>query len=373
MIKVIKDFEHLEKYTKLVEKQLFQDLWDMIYKPMFKILGLKAANDKNPIIEALDKGKIYYVDGGFKARDKFSNEVSKALIKLGAKYDRWEKSYKIAIEDIPEDIWKAIKENIIETRAKLTQINDFLADVELNLDQIIDSMLFNTQVETILDDVGNQVTQNVKHLNVIDAELSETQKSEMINRMQKQFKISETEIEKNYTNNLQHYTAEWLKKRIPEMRLKVQQAILNGYRRDEVQKMLETEYGIAERKAKFLAYNETSIMLAELKKVMYQEMGFDHFMWITNLDNRERPLHRELHGRIFRFDNPPVIDARTGQTGLPGETYNCRCQIRPIMTNNPFFTTDSNAEAEYRESYKRIMGHKDFPDVNQPFKYPTRT
>lgn len=308
MIKVIKDFEHLEKYTKLVEKQLFQDLWDMIYKPMFKILGLKAANNKNPIIEALDKGKIYYENGGFKARDKFSNEVSKALIKLGAKYDRWEKSYKIAIEDIPEDIWKAIKENIIETRAKLTQINDFLADVELNLDQIIDTMLFNNQVETILDDVGNQVTRNVKHLNVIEPDLTKEQ---------------EEDIARNYTNNMQFYIKKWAKDKIPEMRLKVQQAILDGYRRDEVQKMLETEYGIAERKAKFLAYNETSIMLAELKKVMYQEMGFDHFMWITNLDNRERPLHRELHGRIFRFDNPPVIDARTGQTGLPGETYNC--------------------------------------------------
>lgn len=357
MITVIKDFKHLESYTKLIEKQLFNDLWDMIYKPMFKILGLKATNDKNPIIDALDKGIIYYTNGGFKARDKFNNTISKALIKLGAKYDRWEKSYKIALEDIPKEIWEAIKQNIQQTQAKLTQINDFLADVELNLDQIIETMLFNTQVETILDDVGNQISRNVKHINVIEPDLSKEQ---------------EADIARNYTNNMQFYIKNWAKDKIPQMRLKVQQAILDGYRRDEVQKMLEVEYGIAKRKAKFLAYNETSIMLAELKKVMYQEMGFTHFMWITNLDNRERPLHRELHGRIFRFDNPPVIDARTGQKGLPGETYNCRCQIRPIMTDNPFFTTDNNAEAEYRESYKRIMGYKDFPNVNQPFKYPAR-
>ena len=356
-MKVIKDFKHLESYTKLVEKQLFSDLWDMIYKPMFKILGIKAVNDKNPVIEALDKGEIYYVDGGFKARNKFSNKISKELIKLGAKYNKWEHSYKIAIEDIPKEIWEAIKQNIQQTQIKLTRINDFLADVELNLDQIIDTMLFNTQVETILDDVGNQVTRNIKHLNIIEPDLDKEQQAE---------------IARNYTNNMQFYIKNWAENKIPEMRQKVQQAILDGYRRDEVQKMLETEYGIAQRKAKFLAYNETAIMLAELKKVMYQEMGFTHFMWITNLDNRERPLHRELHGRIFRFDNPPVIDARTGQTGLPGETYNCRCQIRPIMTDNPFFTTNTNAEAEYRESYKRIMGHKDFPNANQPFKYPAR-
>ena len=356
-MKVIKDFKHLESYTKIIEKQLFQDLWDMIYKPMFKILSIKAVNDKNPIIEALDKGDIFYTDGGFKARSKFSNKVSLALLKLGAKYNRWEKSYKIAIEDIPKEIWEAIKQNIQDTQAKLSHINNFLADVELNLDQIIDTIIFNKQVETILDDVGNQVERNVKHINVIEPELSEEQTKE---------------IAKNYTYNMQFYIKKWAKDKIPEMRQKVQQAILDGYRRDEVQRMLQVEYGIAERKAKFLAYNETAIMLAELKKVMYQEMGFTHFMWITNLDNRERPLHRELHGRIFRFDNPPVIDERTGQTGLPGETYNCRCQIRPIMTDNPFFTTDSNAQAEYRESYKRIMGHKDYPNVNQPFKYPAR-
>ncbi len=175
MITVIKDFEHLESYTKLIEKQLFNDLWDMIYKPMFKILGLKATNDKNSIIDALDKGIIYYTNGGFKARDKFNNTISKALIKLGAKYDRWEKSYKIALEDIPKEIWEAIKKNIQQTQAKLTQINDFLADVELNLDQIIETMLFNTQVETILDDVGNQISRNVRHINVIEPDLSKEQ------------------------------------------------------------------------------------------------------------------------------------------------------------------------------------------------------
>lgn len=347
-MKVIKDFKHLEYYTRIVKKQLISDLWDMIYKPMFKILSIKAVNTKNPIIEALDKGEIFYTNGGFKARSKFSNRVSMALIKLGAKYNRWEKSYKIAIEDIPAEIWDAIKQNIQDTQQKLTHINDFLADIELNLDQVIDTMLFNTQVETIIDSVGKQVKKNVKYINVVEPEFNEDQAAE---------------IAKNYTNNMQFFIKKWAKDKIPEMRQKVQQAILDGYRRDEVQRMLQVEYGIAERKAEFLAYNETSIMLAELKKVMYKEMGFTHFMWITNLDNRERPLHRELHGRIYRFDEPPVIDLRTNQRGLPGETYNCRCQMRPIMMDNPFFTTDKNAEARYRESYKKIMGYGDIPNL----------
>ena len=53
-MKVIKDFKHLESYTKIIKDKLFSELWEMIYKPMFKILDLKAKNEDNPIIQALD-------------------------------------------------------------------------------------------------------------------------------------------------------------------------------------------------------------------------------------------------------------------------------------------------------------------------------
>ena len=339
-MKVIKDFKHLEIYTKIIKDKLISELWEMIYKPMFKILDLKAKNEDNLIIEALDKGLIFYENGGFKLREKIPNRVSQALIKLGAHYDRWEKSYKIAIEDLPKEIWESIKLSIQNAQKKLAHINEFLQYVEMNLDQIVESMLFHDEIITVLDDVGNKIQKNVQRVNIIDFEFTQQQKEE---------------IARNYTSNIHLYIKDWVAKKIPEMRQKVQQAVLEGYREIDVQKMLENEYGIAERKAKFLAQNETSIMLAQIKKVHYSAMGFDSFMWHTILDARERPLHRMLNGKIFRFDDPPVIDERTGQKGLPGETYNCRCDLTPIMSDSAFYNTNQNAAREELKQYDKVM------------------
>ena len=350
-MKVIKDFKHLESYTKIIKDKLFSELWEMIYKPMFKICGsgslsklipatAKAKNEDNPIIEALDKGLIFYENGGFKLREKIPNRISQALIKLGARFDRWEKSYKIAIEDLPKEIWESIKLSIQKAQQKLSQINQFLQYVEMNLDQIIETMLFHDEIITVLDDVGNKIQKNVQHVNILDFDFTQEQKEE---------------IARNYTSNMQFYIKDWAAKKIPEMRRKVAQAVVDGYREIDVQKMLETEYGIAERKAKFLAQNETSIMLAQIKKVHYSAMGFDSFMWHTILDARERPLHRMLNGKIFRFDDPPVIDERTGQKGLPGETYNCRCDLTPIMSDSAFYNTNQNAAREELKQYDKVM------------------
>lgn len=349
----IKDFKHLESYTRIIEKQLIKDLWDMIYKPMFKILNLKAKNDKNILIDAIDNGLIFYSDGGFKARDKFSNEISKELIKIGAKYDKWEHSYKIDLQDIPKDVLQTLTESVARAQRKLNNLNDFLTDVELNLEQIVETLIFDKQVGAILTDAEGKV---LKNINTIEFDVTDTQKTKMLDAVNKHFQMSEKEIENNYTTNIQVYTKKWLVERIPEMRQRIQQAILEGYREDQVQKMLEREYGIMQRKAKFLAQNETSIMLTQLKKAIYTDMGFTHFQWNTILDSRERKLHRELHGRVFRYDEPPVIDERTGQKGLPGETYNCRCGMTPISLDSPFFNqTDIDRYTNLK--YRKIMAN----------------
>lgn len=350
----IKDFKHLESYTKIIKEKLFSELWEMIYKPMFKILNLKAKNEENAVIEALNKGLIFYENGGFKLREKIPNRVSQALIKLGARYDRWEKSYKIAIEDLPKEIWESIKLNIQKAQQKLSQINQFLQYVEMNLDSIINTMLFDTEVGTVLNDVKGKLHKNI---HVIEVDLSPEDREVIHETININFEISEDDIKKNFNESIQKYTKDFLLKRVPEIRRKVQQAVLEGYREIDVQKMLENEYGIMERKANFLAQNETSIMLAQIKKVHYTAMGFDSFMWHTILDARERPLHHLLNGTVHRFDNPPVIDERTGQKGLPGETYNCRCDLTPIMSDSAFYNINANQRKEDLKQYSEVMAN----------------
>lgn len=314
-----KDFEIKESYAKLVYKALWSYFWQGIYKPMFEILDIKPEikaknsieDDNRLIIEALQNGKIFYIQNeGFKAKEKFSNRISLILERWGAKFDKWERIYRIPVDKIPTDIWVAIAENKILQEQKIKAIEQFLDETIKNIPYMVESMVFNEEVVTILDDAGREIKKNIKRINVIEPELTQEQKEQ---------------IAQEYTNNMRFWIKGWADKKIPEMRQKVQKLVLEGYREDTVAKMLDKEYKVGEAKAKFLAQNETSIMLAEYKKVTYQDMGFPQFIWRTIIDGKERKLHEKLNGTTWDWDNPPVIDERTLEKGLPGESYNCRC------------------------------------------------
>lgn len=332
-ITAIKDFKIKKAYTKLIEKVLFSYLWDGIYKPMFEIMQIKpiiAKNSLNSIIEALRDGKITYADGGFRAKTKFTNAQSLQLKKWGAVWDRREKMYRLPESRLPDELKVTLAEVQINAENQIKLLQGYLEQVEYNIPYIVESMVFDSEVKTILDDAGNEVKKNVKHLNVIKPELSEQQKND---------------IAKAYTENMRDYAIkDFAQERIPAMRQKIQELVLKGYRTDKIQELLQKEYGIMARKAKFLAQNETTIMLAEYKKVTYQEMGFDKFIWRTITDGRERPLHAALNGTVWRFDNPPIIYIYKGKVvkGLPGQTFNCRCELIPFIDDSPFSHNISN-------------------------------
>lgn len=46
--------------------------------------------------------------------------------------------------------------------------------------------------------------------------------------------------------------------------------------------------------------------------------------------SRTRPDHRKLNGKTFRWDDPPVVNGRTGERGHPGMDKHCRCWAEPV-------------------------------------------
>lgn len=363
----IKDFKIKLVYSKLVQRALFSYLYEGIYKPLFEIIGIKptAQNDINVIIDALNNNKIVYVEKGFLSLSgKFSNTLAKELEKIGAKYDKWERVYKLDKNKLPDSLRVAIANSQRLAQDKIKLIDDFLRECEANLNDMVESMIFTKEYETIIDDATGEMRKHVKKqihtLNYLNEkklkELSERNKQLSLFEIEEAKKkidigkldLTDEDIEavttlprrqvrdiaENYTNNMRYYIKGWAEKRIPEMRRQVAIAVLMGYREDYVAKMLQKEYKIAFDKAKFLAQNETSIMLSHLKKNIYKEMGFTHFRWNAILDAKLREEHYLLHNEVFAFDNPPIIygslEKGNAQYGLPGETYNCRCSFNPV-------------------------------------------
>jgi uncharacterized protein with gpF-like domain len=64
-----------------------------------------------------------------------------------------------------------------------------------------------------------------------------------------------------------------------------------------------------------------------------QKIGIKKFKWRHSGGGAHpRPLHRNvLNGNIYSFDDPPVIDEKTGQRGFPGQLINCRCVMISVI------------------------------------------
>lgn len=322
----LKSFELKEKYVRLIEKAMFGYLWQGVYKPIFDVLKIKPAiNSIDTLITALKENRIYYVKElqGFKSTsERFTNAQSLEFERLGAKYNKFQKIWKLPFDKIPSDLLVAMSENQMLNEQKIKFIQSYIGELQQNMPLIIDNMVFNKEVVKILDDAGNEIHKTVRHINIIEPELTEKQKQE---------------IAQAYTNNIQQYMIkDFADEKIPKMRAMIQQAVLNGYRLDTVEDIIKKNFREVANKARFLAFQETNILMAEYKRVTYQAMGFEKFIWQTRADSRVRDLHKHLNGTVWRYDDPPVIDERTGQKGLPGETYNCYSKDTEVMTDTGF-------------------------------------
>jgi SPP1 gp7 family putative phage head morphogenesis protein len=86
------------------------------------------------------------------------------------------------------------------------------------------------------------------------------------------------------------------------------------------------------KRAAFTAQFETAKITALVNKERCDDLGIEEFMWCHSAGSAEpRPDHVAMDGKIFRYDDPPVIDRRTGQRGLPGTIFRCRCFPKPVF------------------------------------------
>lgn len=100
---------------------------------------------------------------------------------------------------------------------------------------------------------------------------------------------------------------------------------------EELRERMEAAFGIERRHADLLARDQTLKLNAQITREQHEKGGIKRYTWSSSLDERVRDRHRELHGQIFSYDDPPIIDPRTGERGHPGDDYQCRCVAIPIV------------------------------------------
>lgn len=101
----------------------------------------------------------------------------------------------------------------------------------------------------------------------------------------------------------------------------VMNAVVNGSPVKALRKKLTEDFGFADRRAKLIARNEVASLNSDLNRERQVQAGVTTYTWRTSADERVRPLHRHLDGKVYEYGKP------TGaEDGLPpGKPVNCRC------------------------------------------------
>ncbi len=132
-------------------------------------------------------------------------------------------------------------------------------------------------------------------------------------------------------------------KSIPEQYLNsVSNIVLSNMRTGlmprEIAKQLEEQFGITQRRARFIARDQTAKVNGELTERRQRDAGYEYFKWLDSDDQRVRKRHQEIANAdvgygvgIYRWDDLPKSD--DGTPIKPGQDYGCRCTSRPIRNS----------------------------------------
>lgn len=243
---------------------------------------------------------------------------------------------------------KAVKAHLpaMEAAYKRSMRKDARFDADQNLDKTVRAEILgiSDQLEKMLEKYGLKT--QVEKIAKLTKNTSVREWRKLVN------KTLGVDITTDYYNGEAYVRAleEWVVnnvnmiKRIPQNALGDMQAIiLDGYLQgkalSEIQHDIQNSYNVSKRYAKFLARDQLATLSSQITQMQHRDAGITKYKWSTSKDERVRPCHRALHGKVFSWDDPPEMWYPTKSRGIvytgrrchPGEDYNCRCVAIPVF------------------------------------------
>lgn len=126
----------------------------------------------------------------------------------------------------------------------------------------------------------------------------------------------------------------------------VMRSIQTGRGMADLQPEIEKLGSSTKDRAALIARDQTAKATTAINRARMQGLGIKKFEWLHSFGGKHpRELHKTdfpsgLNHGIFDLNNPPVIDDRTGERGLPGQLINCRCRMVPVISFEATETTE---------------------------------
>jgi SPP1 gp7 family putative phage head morphogenesis protein len=93
----------------------------------------------------------------------------------------------------------------------------------------------------------------------------------------------------------------------------------------DIQEELSKSVNFSKQRLRLVARDQTQKLYSHLTKMRHLDAGLNKYEWSSSLDERTRDSHREKHGKIFDYNDPP------SDTGNPGDGVNCRCDALAVI------------------------------------------
>lgn len=325
--KILQPIKETTQDYEAIERQIKEILKREIYAPIMKMLGRPKntlQNSMDDLLDAIRYGRIQFYRGQFSGR--FNAAISKELKSLGAQWDKSTRTWRLSQSSLTQEIRNAILASESRFQQKMAGIDRHLSDIlpeeiagQLKIDHLLDSTLWR---------VERDFNASLKNITVAPQLTKEQRKR----------------IASEWQNNLKLEIKDWSKKSIVELRKKMQESVFAGNRYETAVKTIQKSYDVSANKAKFLARQETGLLMAKFKETRYQDAGVQKFIWKCVQGTPAHPVrhsHKACDNKIFRWDNPRELDKnglvspsgqhKPGENKNPGEDYNCRCYAKPIV------------------------------------------
>ncbi|AUR87935.1 head morphogenesis domain protein [Vibrio phage 1.106.O._10N.286.51.F7] len=109
-----------------------------------------------------------------------------------------------------------------------------------------------------------------------------------------------------------------------------------GMRPSAINKQLQDQFGVTERRARVISRDQVSKASNGLAKKRMESSGFKYFQWIDSKDSRVRSRHKHIANKvtkygkgIYSFSDLPLNDK--GIPIAPSDDIQCRCVMRPVL------------------------------------------
>ena len=302
-----------------IEEEIRELLKLEVYLPLIRILRIPLnliTNSEEDLAKAIEKGRIHFHRGRFDG--KLDAKLSKELRAIGATWSKSERCYKMPMGKLPPRIRTSVMTSYLRFADTAKRVEQRLAQVlpekvaeKFDAEKLFEGFMIKTE---------RKIADRIKGITVSPKITPEERKI----------------IARDYTNNLRLYIKDFTAKETAELRKKMLESGMSGYRYETMIETIQESFGVSARKAKFLARQETNILMSKYQEERYKSAGSAGYIWKCvhgSSLHPVRPMHKSLDGTFQTWNNPPIVNKK-GERKHPGEDYGCRCTARPVIRFN---------------------------------------